>query len=1069
MPGKPHTTESDMPERLSWHGPGVNVEPDRESRLFSVLTTYLQAVEAGVAERREVWLENHPDLAADLAAFLDEEDRLFQLISPLGTLPEREEGLSGEPIFPDQDGSYGRRSPGLPLDHQGGDRTPKIHDFGDYELIELIGSGGMGVVFRARQTKLDRQVAIKMIRDGDLATEDDRRRFRLEAGASAQLDHPHIVPIYEVGEHAGHCYYAMKLIEGGSLDRRLDDFVHDARAAARLVAPVARAVHHAHQRGVLHRDLKPSNILIDGEGRGHVADFGLAKRLGADHDATQTGVIIGTPSYMAPEQALGKKDAVTTATDVYGLGALLYALLSGRPPFRGDSILDTIEQVRLREPEPPTSSSGHLDRDLQTICLTCLRKEPSRRYASAAALADDLDRWIQGEPIAARPMKNAERAWRWARREPLSAGLAAALACLSVVVLAGLVVSNVMISRERDLARNQQIIALQESRHAEAERHRAIERTRQARRAVDEMYTEVAEKWLSDQPKLSQVQRDFLKKALAFYEQFSREEGDDPSVRLERSKALSRLAWLQLRLGQSQETAATLYKPVEILRSLIDQYPDDPLYLEELGDVYGTLASRFSEQKRWQDANAAREQALACDKTLVSRVPREPRHRLSLATNQAQLALQYQSSGHPVQAQNLAAESLASLECLKRDFPGRSDPHDRSTRMRVLEDVGCVLIENRRFGEAETALREAIMIAEKLPEDVISHHDLLHRIAHINNYLGNLLVRVGRGPDHPLYQVDVVDAQLGLVDVYRETGRRPAAVEHARIQVDRSERLAVDHPDLVNCRRTLFGAITRLGSLLAETGPPREAEAAYQRAIAVAESLAAVEPSGVTPRHHLARSLLSLGGIQASSGRTNVAEPLLARAVGTLEKLAADCPAVPDFKQTLGDALATLGDLQRATGRRQQAEQNFERAVELFDSIVSEAEHDPELASLCVRGLTSCPERRFRNPARALELAVQAARHFPDHRLTARTLGVARYSCGDWSGAIASLTTSRFTDDRTDIADLFLLAMAHQHNGDNVKARQSFEHAVEASATGVQRRVRWRQRREEAQALLGIP
>ena len=262
-----------------------------------------------------------------------------------------------------------------------------------------------------------------MIRGGDLAAEDDLRRFRLEAGASAQLDHPHIVPIYEVGEHQGYCYYVMKLIEGGSLEKRLHEFAGDPRAAARLVAtrgaggpPCTPARRAASRSEALEypdrrRRARARRRLRAGQAAGR-----------SQADATQTGLIMGTPSYMAPEQASGKKDAVTTATDVYGLGALLYSLLTGRPPFRGDSILETIEQVCMREPEPPTSVSGRLDRDLQTICLTCLRKEPNRRYASAAALADDLERWEAGEPIAARPTRRGERAWRWARREPLSAG-----------------------------------------------------------------------------------------------------------------------------------------------------------------------------------------------------------------------------------------------------------------------------------------------------------------------------------------------------------------------------------------------------------------------------------------------------------------------------------------------------------------------------------------------------------------------------------------------------------------------------------------------------------------------
>ena len=461
-------------------------------------------------------------------------------------------------------------------------------------------------------------------------------------------------------------------------------------------------------------------------------------------DASQSGLIIGTPSYMAPEQASGKKDSVTTATDVYGLGRFPYSLLTGRPPFRGDSILDTIEQVRMREPEPPSNVSGHLDRDLQTICLTCLRKEPNRRYASAAALADDLERWAAGEPIAARPPRHGERAWRWARREPLSAALA---------------VARRVRDPDHGRARFQQhhhqprtrpgryAAAARRGRIAacRARAQRALDRSRQARRAVDEMYTEVAEKWLYEQPELSQVQRDFLEKASAFYEQFSQEEGNDPTVQLERAKAVSRLSWLQLRLGHPHDAEASLYKPVEILRVLVDQYPDRPEYLEALGQACGTLGSRFSEQKRWKEANLARERALDAYQKLVDRVPAEAGYRLTLATHQAQLGLQYQFSGRVLEAQRLGFDGLASLERLQHDYPERSDPHDLSTRMRQFSrtwDASWSRI--RLFSEAEAALRESIAIAERLPDRVIPHPDLLHRIAHTNMYLGYTLGRVGR-------------------------------------------------------------------------------------------------------------------------------------------------------------------------------------------------------------------------------------------------------------------------------------------------------------------------------------
>jgi WD40 repeat protein len=298
---------------------------------------------------------------------------------------------------------------------------------GDFELVRRLGEGAMGVVFEARQVSLNRPVAVKMIRAGLFAGDADLRRFRVEAEAVAHLDHPRIVPIYGVGEHEDCHYFSMKLVRGGSLARRLPAYLADPRAAARLVAEVAQAIQHAHDRGILHRDLKPSNILLDEDGWPHVTDFGLAKRSGDDSSLTQSGAIVGTPSYMAPEQASGLKLAVTAETDVYGLGAVLYALLTGRPPFVADTILETIEQVRARAPVPPSRINPRVGRDLETICLRCLEKDPWRRYSSAIALADDLRRWLDGEPIAARPPATAARFWMWSRRNPIVAGLLAAL------------------------------------------------------------------------------------------------------------------------------------------------------------------------------------------------------------------------------------------------------------------------------------------------------------------------------------------------------------------------------------------------------------------------------------------------------------------------------------------------------------------------------------------------------------------------------------------------------------------------------------------------------------------
>ena len=267
-----------------------------------------------------------------------------------------------------------------------------------------------------------------MLKAGLLAGEDELRRFRNEAEAVALLDHRGVVPVYEVGKHAGQHFFSMKLVDGGSLVPLMDRYRHDPRAVAGLVAGASEAVAHAHARGILHRDLKPANILVDAQGHPHITDFGLAKRVEADVELTQSGAVLGTPAYMSPEQASGRRGAVTTASDVYGLGAVLYALLTGRAPFGGSSVVETLEAVRNTPPVPPGRHNAGVPRDLETICLKCLEKDPRRRYPTAQGLADDLRAWLENRPIVARRVGPAERAWLWCRRRPAIAALSAAVA-----------------------------------------------------------------------------------------------------------------------------------------------------------------------------------------------------------------------------------------------------------------------------------------------------------------------------------------------------------------------------------------------------------------------------------------------------------------------------------------------------------------------------------------------------------------------------------------------------------------------------------------------------------------
>src|SRR5213595_1928514 len=317
--------------------------------------------------------------------------------------------------------------------------------FGDYELQGEIGRGGQGVVYRARQKSLNRTVALKIIVLGRWATARHLKRFRLEAEAAASLNHPCIVPIHEVGERDGCCYFSMNFVEGGQLDQVVRDTPMSTGQAAELIAKVARTVDYAHEHGILHRDIKPGNILLDTDGEPHLTDFGLARLVETESTVTRTTEVLGTPSYMAPEQASGNNVALTSATDIYGLGAVLYHLLTGRPPFAGPTTYETVRLVLQTDPQEPRLLNPKIDRDLSTICLKCLEKDPQRRYASALALAGDLERWLRREPIGARRTGFVTRGKKWLQRNPATA--------VSVVSLAGLVAAVGVIIWKSDFIR----------------------------------------------------------------------------------------------------------------------------------------------------------------------------------------------------------------------------------------------------------------------------------------------------------------------------------------------------------------------------------------------------------------------------------------------------------------------------------------------------------------------------------------------------------------------------------------------------------------------------------------
>ena len=378
-----------------------------EDRLHEAIASFEQARDAGAVPDPRQWLDRYPEVAGRLAAFFADQHELRRRLG---------DGLAHSRL--------GQASPP--------EMAPQVPD---YEIVEEVGRGGMGVVYKARQVSANRIVALKVIRADRLEqpSPEERRkaieRFVTEAQAAARLEHENIVSVYEVGEVGGRPFYSMRFVEGSSLHDLVKPGPLESRGAAAYMAAVARAVHEAHRHGILHRDLKPHNILVEARGdRPLVADFGLAKLLQGGREITRTGDVMGTPPYMSPEQAQGSA-SLTVASDVYSLGATLYALLTGRPPFQGNDPVQTLRRVVEDEPVPPRTVNPDVDRDLETICLKCLDKEPRKRYASAEEVADRLQLFLEGKPIPDRPITRAERLWRWCRRNPLLAatgGMAAA-------------------------------------------------------------------------------------------------------------------------------------------------------------------------------------------------------------------------------------------------------------------------------------------------------------------------------------------------------------------------------------------------------------------------------------------------------------------------------------------------------------------------------------------------------------------------------------------------------------------------------------------------------------------
>jgi serine/threonine protein kinase len=561
-------------------------------RVDASIAEYLEAIETGSPPDLDAFLAEHDDVAAELREFIADYQALEQ------ASPRRASGDGPDSLLARCAAKANFAALRLPC------------RFGHFELLEEIARGGMGVVYKARQHTPQRIVALKVILAGRLASRADVDRFYAEAQAAATLDHPNIVPIFEVGEVEGQLYFTMGYVAGQSMAQRLAIGPLPPAEAAAIIRDAAAAVHYAHQQGIIHRDLKPANILLDSAGRARVTDFGLAKRQADEAGLTCTGQLLGTPSFMPPEQIAGLSADVGAASDVYSLGATLYALLTGRPPFHAASVADTLRQVAEQDPLPLRELDVAIPRDLETIALKCLEKSPSRRYGTAQALADDLDRFLADQPIAARRATRLERLLRWSRRNRSTSALTAAVATLLIAAVAILGVSNAQIRQQS------------EARAKALEQKDAALLT--AREAVDQMLIEVANKKFSNMPVGHPLRVALLTDALRFYEGLAQLAENDQALAPEMATALHSMSNLQRELGQGAEAARSLRRALALLRSA--ENAESPAMLERIAQLELVLAYTMGESlhsKRAEDpaVEAQYRRALALLQELEQRAP----------------------------------------------------------------------------------------------------------------------------------------------------------------------------------------------------------------------------------------------------------------------------------------------------------------------------------------------------------------------------------------------------------------------------------------------------------------